>query len=154
MILLDQILQDGLSTDSERGRGIDGAWNWRGPGGVAGRNVSDAQLAVWSAIVGRAHSCRDGGHSGGCRTRGQLSSCAPRGSRESNGGVAGGVIRRGSGALSSVFFRFTTPFFTSRSTATLIDPGVTRTFGPIVVTGGCLLLGSAVSSRNSMAPSA
>ncbi len=50
--------------------------------------------------MGRAHSCRGGGHSGSCRTRGQLSSCAPRGSRESNGGVAGGIIRRGSGARS------------------------------------------------------
>ena len=44
----------GLSTDSERGGGIDRAWNWCGSGGVAGRDVSDAQLAVWSAIVGRA----------------------------------------------------------------------------------------------------
>ena len=36
---------------------------------------------------------------------------------------------------SSVFFRFTSAFFSSRSTATLIDPGVSHTLGPIVLTG-------------------
>ena len=36
---------------------------------------------------------------------------------------------------SSVFFRFTSAFFSSRSTATLIVPGVSHTLGPIVLTG-------------------
>jgi hypothetical protein len=36
---------------------------------------------------------------------------------------------------SSVFLRFTSAFFSSRSTATLIDPGVSHTLGPIVLTG-------------------
>ena len=36
---------------------------------------------------------------------------------------------------SSVFFRLTSAVFSSRSTATLIDPGVSHTLGPIVLTG-------------------
>ncbi len=102
----------GLPADSERGGRMDGAWNWSWPGGVAGRNVSDAQLAVWSAIVGSDYFCRGDGHSGGCRTRGQLSSRAPCGSRESNGRVAGVMT---GGQLPSVSRSYVQPGEVNRS---------------------------------------
>src|SRR5438309_7819691 len=50
---------------------------------------------------------------------------------------------------SSVVCRFTSLFFSRRSTATLIDPGVSQTLGPIVLTGNGPLLSSTSSTRKS-----
>src|SRR5882724_7663338 len=53
---------------------------------------------------------------------------------------------------SSVFLRFTSAFFSSRSTATLIDPGLSHTLGPIVLTGSVPLWSSTSSTRKSESP--
>src|SRR6266403_180065 len=49
--------------------------------------------------------------------------------------------------------RETSPFLTSRSTATLIEPGVSQTLGPIVFTGSGPLWRSASRTRKSESPS-
>ena len=54
---------------------------------------------------------------------------------------------------SLVVRRFTSFFLSSRSTATLIDPGVSQTLGPIVLTGNGPLLSSTSRTRKSESPS-